>query len=188
MHLSFTLFNGEEYTHFTELKVLTVGRSSKCDIVVPFIGISRRHFQLEVENGEIFITDLGSTNGVYIDGEKIPPHVKIRYNIFLPFSFGYVSNMHIQLELPKQKTSSLLFIKDFDQMTMTNIGLGKTSTGLDFSKDKKAKDSKKNSEVLSKKSNSKTKSQKNTKIRFWILNIITLAAFGAVVFIYYLSR
>lgn len=47
---------------------LIVGRASICDIVVDDRELSRQHFCLESEGGNIFITDLGSTNGTSVNG------------------------------------------------------------------------------------------------------------------------
>ena len=35
-------------------------------------GISRRHLQMDYEDGAYYVTDLNSTNGVYINENKIP--------------------------------------------------------------------------------------------------------------------
>ncbi|PJF22622.1 MAG: hypothetical protein CUN56_05060 [Phototrophicales bacterium] len=37
-------------------------------------GVSREHARLHVENGHIYITDLGSTNGTFLSGEQLEPH------------------------------------------------------------------------------------------------------------------
>lgn len=50
---------------------LIVGRASICDIAVDDRELSRQHFCLESENGNIFISDLGSTNGTSVNGIRI---------------------------------------------------------------------------------------------------------------------
>jgi hypothetical protein len=37
-------------------------------------GVSRLHAQLHLEDQQLYITDLESTNGTYLGGEKLPPH------------------------------------------------------------------------------------------------------------------
>lgn len=52
-----------------------VGRSSECDVVLDDSGVSRRHAQLRPEGGGWAIEDLGSTNGVRVNGRTIRgPH------------------------------------------------------------------------------------------------------------------
>lgn len=37
-------------------------------------GVSRLHAQLHLEEDKLYITDLGSTNGTYLGGERLDPH------------------------------------------------------------------------------------------------------------------
>ena len=48
-----------------------LGRSSSCDLVVHDSSVSRRHARIGVTDGSITVTDLGSLNGTYLDGEQI---------------------------------------------------------------------------------------------------------------------
>jgi hypothetical protein len=48
-----------------------VGRSSELDMVLVEDMVSRRHAKISVESGDIFLEDLGSTNGSFVNGEKI---------------------------------------------------------------------------------------------------------------------
>lgn len=47
---------------------LVVGRSSICDVVLPDPDISRRHLRLSLIQGEPWAIDLGSVNGLLVDG------------------------------------------------------------------------------------------------------------------------
>jgi pSer/pThr/pTyr-binding forkhead associated (FHA) protein len=38
-------------------------------------GVSRTHAQLHIQDNSVFITDLGSTNGTFISGKRLTPHV-----------------------------------------------------------------------------------------------------------------
>lgn len=48
-----------------------VGRAASCDLVINDTSVSRRHAQLAVSNGTCVLTDLGSRNGTYVNGEQI---------------------------------------------------------------------------------------------------------------------
>ena len=50
---------------------IVIGRSSELDMVLVEDMVSRRHAKISVENGDIFLEDLGSTNGSFVNGEKI---------------------------------------------------------------------------------------------------------------------
>ena len=48
----------------------TIGREG-CDITLGDPDVSRRHAEIQVSNGDILISDLGSTNGTFVNGERI---------------------------------------------------------------------------------------------------------------------
>lgn len=50
------------------------GREHDCEIMVDSPHISRKHFELARTKEGFFITDLGSSNGTKINGQRIPPH------------------------------------------------------------------------------------------------------------------
>ncbi|MFQ3584462.1 MAG: FHA domain-containing protein, partial [Cyanobacteriota bacterium] len=50
---------------------MVVGRGSNADIQLADYGISRQHCRLDVESERYILTDLGSLNGTYVNGERI---------------------------------------------------------------------------------------------------------------------
>lgn len=57
--------------HKIDKDTFIIGRSRTCDLVIPSSKVSRQHSGICRENGEHFIEDLGSANGVWKDGVKI---------------------------------------------------------------------------------------------------------------------
>ncbi|MEO6950680.1 MAG: GGDEF domain-containing protein [Polyangia bacterium] len=51
----------------------TIGRGSQADIQVIDEGISRRHAAIRLEGDQVVVVDLGSTNGTFLNGEKVGP-------------------------------------------------------------------------------------------------------------------
>ncbi|MSR58473.1 MAG: FHA domain-containing protein [Planctomycetaceae bacterium] len=51
---------------------LVVGRTPECDVTLPFGTISSKHCRLDLREGAWHVTDLGSRNGIKIDGRKCP--------------------------------------------------------------------------------------------------------------------
>ena len=56
---------------------LVVGRSAPADIVLDAPVVSRRHCQMEVRAGGVWIRDLGSTNGTFVNGTRLTGAVAI---------------------------------------------------------------------------------------------------------------
>ena len=49
----------------------SIGRSSDCDISLSAAHLSRRHAQLQVVDGLLFVKDLGSANGTFLNGKQV---------------------------------------------------------------------------------------------------------------------
>ena len=54
---------------------ITIGRDPSCEMALASPDVSRRHCRLQLVAGEVFVTDLRSTNGTYVDGKKIEDSV-----------------------------------------------------------------------------------------------------------------
>ena len=50
---------------------IVLGRSSDADIHVEDTGVSRRHLEIRTANGVTSAVDMGSTNGSYVNGQKV---------------------------------------------------------------------------------------------------------------------
>jgi pSer/pThr/pTyr-binding forkhead associated (FHA) protein len=50
---------------------LLIGRSPACNIVLPFPEVSGKHCQLEMDQGIWHVRDLGSRNGIQVDGKPV---------------------------------------------------------------------------------------------------------------------
>ncbi len=57
--------------------IITLGRSHDNDICLSEIGVSRHHAKLVKKQGKIFILDVSSFQGVFIDRQKIEPGVEV---------------------------------------------------------------------------------------------------------------
>lgn len=62
------------------VKEMTVGRSSAARLRLPDSTgtLSRLHARFELKEGEVFVTDLNSTNGTYVDGVRIDTPTRIQ--------------------------------------------------------------------------------------------------------------
>ncbi len=101
---------GKQRLNFKGEKCI-VGRSNKADLQLDFEGLSRKHMEIETDGKHFFVTDLNSTNGLIINGEKIPAGKKTPYFDFFPIKVGD----HVTISIypddwsfdEEQKTSTL---------------------------------------------------------------------------------
>lgn len=96
IEITVDLLDGRENVFSVAKERFTIGRSSKCDVVVTHEGLSREHCLVEVIDGDVYVTDLGSANGVLINEERIPAHQPTKYNISLTLSLGGVEISGLQ--------------------------------------------------------------------------------------------
>jgi pSer/pThr/pTyr-binding forkhead associated (FHA) protein len=50
---------------------LTVGRETDNTLIVPDLSVSRHHARVALENGALVVYDLNSTNGVYVNEQRV---------------------------------------------------------------------------------------------------------------------
>jgi pSer/pThr/pTyr-binding forkhead associated (FHA) protein len=53
---------------------VTIGRSRDCDVTLDDPNVSRRHAELRREGANWVVSDLGSTNGVKVNGHRVNDH------------------------------------------------------------------------------------------------------------------
>src|SRR5471030_582991 len=63
-------YQGGEFPVAADKQIL-VGRSSDLDMVLVEDMVSRKHARIAMQTDQIWIEDLGSTNGTFVNGEKI---------------------------------------------------------------------------------------------------------------------
>lgn len=57
--------------HVVRQPRVVLGRGNECDIQLQDSEVSRRHAMLEIHGDEAVVTDLGSTNGTYVEAVRI---------------------------------------------------------------------------------------------------------------------
>src|SRR5205085_11970166 len=60
--------------------LVSIGRGAANDLVLPDNSVSRFHAVIKCQDGQTFIADRNSTNGVVIDGERIAGERQLRHN------------------------------------------------------------------------------------------------------------
>lgn len=68
----------ESFTHHSADSSVRIGRSQKCEFTIPREDLSREHCIFEVINGEYFVTDPGSKNGITVDRVQINQNVRTK--------------------------------------------------------------------------------------------------------------
>lgn len=63
------------------MRVITIGRSSKNDIVIRDANVSKIHLQIVLtDDGTYYCVDMNSTNGTYVNGRRITGKIRLHKN------------------------------------------------------------------------------------------------------------
>ena len=90
------ILRGTSPKEFSSSKVV-IGRSGKSDFCIESTDVSRRHLEISCEHGVLWVMDLGSRNGTFIDEKKLPPQKKIKCSNIQPLRLG--KGVHLSIAL-----------------------------------------------------------------------------------------
>ncbi|GEM_PF-167869 len=100
-----------------------IGRARDCDLVIDSTQISRQHARLELDHEQVVLVDLGSTNGSYVNGERIPAHEARRLHAGDKINVGQVCTVEfddpgttIQVLPDRLRYSGLILDEDAAQV------------------------------------------------------------------------
>jgi pSer/pThr/pTyr-binding forkhead associated (FHA) protein len=141
--LRFKIVEGDEIDkeYLVPIQQITLGRGE--DATIRLKGdseVSRNHAQLTLHNGDVYITDLGSSNGTYVDGQFIKKSTELLIGSRIQLGDSLIVVSDIQLNLPRlcrdvppEAIISLKELKDDDigkeySITIREITIGR---GLD---------------------------------------------------------
>jgi hypothetical protein len=65
------LVSGDGRSYPLSIGSTVIGRGDQANLRLPDVGISRRHARLDFDGGQVVLTDLGSTNGTMVNGQRV---------------------------------------------------------------------------------------------------------------------
>ncbi len=90
LSIALHIIDSGQVIHLAERKDFSLGRAAEYQPILPDVdlspydafalGVSRLHASLKIMNQQVVITDLGSSNGTRVNGQKIVPHVDYPIN------------------------------------------------------------------------------------------------------------
>jgi pSer/pThr/pTyr-binding forkhead associated (FHA) protein len=88
--ISLHIIESGQVVHLADRSEFTLGRTIEGQPILPDVdlspfnaftlGVSRLHAAIRIINNEVVVTDLGSSNGTRVNGQKIVPHVDYPIN------------------------------------------------------------------------------------------------------------
>src|SRR5437870_5702941 len=65
------LVSGDGRSYPLSIGSTVIGRGDQANMCLPDVGISRRHARLDFDGAQVVLTDLGSTNGTMVNGQRV---------------------------------------------------------------------------------------------------------------------
>lgn len=65
------LVSGDGRSYPLSIGSTVIGRGDQANMRLPDVGISRRHARLDFDGAQVVLTDLGSTNGTMVNGQRV---------------------------------------------------------------------------------------------------------------------
>jgi hypothetical protein len=65
------LVSNDGRTYPVSVGSTVIGRGDQANLRLPDVGISRRHARIDFDGGQVVLTDLGSTNGTSVNGQRV---------------------------------------------------------------------------------------------------------------------
>ncbi|MHC4605749.1 MAG: FHA domain-containing protein [Planctomycetota bacterium] len=73
------LQTGPEYGKFIPLRAdICIGRHPSNEVSIPDMSVSRRHARVEVAGDGVYVHDLGSVNGTFVNGTPVTDKRRVR--------------------------------------------------------------------------------------------------------------
>jgi len=103
MAIRIILFQGEEKLSVVlEDGKYVVGRDDRAEIIIPNPTVSTRHAEIAVNGDEVTVSDLGSSNGSFINGTRLEGSTAIRISPSDDIQFG---SARVAIEVDTKRTS-----------------------------------------------------------------------------------
>jgi pSer/pThr/pTyr-binding forkhead associated (FHA) protein len=111
MRLEVLISNDDPEIYSLNKPEIFIGSGDSSDIIISHQGVTRRHLKISIVNDQYYVTDQGSTNGTFINEERLIPGRRVEFTSFFPVRLG--SNVLLSLLSDEESESELL--KDFIQ-------------------------------------------------------------------------
>lgn len=96
-----------------------IGRSESCEVILDVESVSRRHCSLLVIGSEVHLLDLGSTNGTWINGRRLPPQEPMAIEVGDRIELG-----EIVYKLLRQGDVEAAYLEELQRLAITDVLTG----------------------------------------------------------------
>ncbi len=109
---------------------ILLGSQENCDICISGASVSRKHLAILVEGDSFFVIDQGSTNGSFMNEERMVPGKKVEFTSFFPIRLGD----NILLSLLSDEDAANQLASSFETLNIKEDASKKSSSSAEPTK------------------------------------------------------
>lgn len=88
MRLEVTVDNEDPKVYPLDRPKIVIGSHPSCDIVIQSSSVSRKHLVVISQDDQFYVSDQGSTNGSFLNEERLVPGMRSEFSSFFPVRLG----------------------------------------------------------------------------------------------------
>ena len=164
-----------------------IGSGESCEVVLPTDGVSRKHLMIISDGDTFYVADQGSTNGTFINEERLIPGRRVEFTSFFPVRLGDdvlvslisddedtgFTDASLKILTKEDKTNPTYDFESTKVLKLQNLGLEQTEKLVKRRQEKRASVKKTNQ---TNKVKPKPKSKKNKIVPFMAFALFLGAA------------
>jgi len=117
-------FTSQQNQIFEFDEAITIGRGEDCSLILPNVSVSREHAKIHIIGEESIIENLGSQNGILLNGERLKPNERKELSPRAEIQIGnftliYLSNSQ---EDNFYRGRSVLYLPQYNPMSLQGNG------------------------------------------------------------------
>ncbi|MEP3482084.1 MAG: FHA domain-containing protein [Fuerstiella sp.] len=86
---------------------VVIGRGSECSLRLPSSQVSRKHCSVTFKDDVVYVMDLGSSNGTWLNGVKLPANQAFEVGSTMKLALGPIKFLiHVVKDAPSQQSTS----------------------------------------------------------------------------------
>jgi ABC-type multidrug transport system ATPase subunit len=118
---------GNSQRYPLDVPIVTVGRATNNDVVINHPTVSGKHLSLGMTSGGLTVTDLNSTNGTQLNGQRIPPNTPQPFKVGDVLRIGDLTGNWVSLVLEGTAGEAVraLSLGKFDLSNLTSVVIGR---------------------------------------------------------------
>lgn len=114
---------------FSGDRAFVIGRSQNADFSIPHPNLSREHVRISLKGEDVWLEDLGSANGTFVQGQRLPSKSTVKIKPHYRVLLGSGSDVMIAFEVVEYESTNIA-TKPRGDLDLSAAPIARTTTSL----------------------------------------------------------